>query len=311
MKKFKIIASLLVLLFVLFELFVFSQKEESQSQKPIISVSTFSLYDIVKHIGGDSVTLSTMIPFGVDPHSFEVTPKIMAMLEKSSLALYSGAGLEPWIENIDFKAKAIDMSSYASLRELGSHELEAHKHHDEKCAHGKIDPHYWLDFENMKKSVTVISAELEKLLPENRDLYRQNRDKYIKMLDSLDENYSKSLSTCKIDSVILNHNSLGYLAHKYSFHAESLSGLSPEADPSPNDIKRILKEIKKDGVSTIFYENFVNSKVMHSISKDSNVVAEVISPLGNITADEAAANETYETLMQRNLDKLSKAMLCN
>jgi zinc transport system substrate-binding protein len=50
---------------------------------------------------------------------------------------------------------------------------------------------------------------------------------------------------------------------------------------------------------------------MKSISKDSDVTADVISPLGNITADDARKNATYEELMYRNLEKLSKAMLCN
>ena len=311
MKNFKIIALFLILLFVLLELFVFSKKTEEKSLKPIVSVSTFSIYDIVKHIADDSVTIVNMIPFGVDPHSFELTPKIMANIERSSLVLYSGAGLEPWIEKLEFKSKAVDLSKYAKLRELGSDEFEFHKHHDEQCAHTKIDPHYWLDFSNMIKLANVITVDLEKILPQNRDIYRQNRDKYIEKMMKLDRYYTKYLGICKVNTVILNHNSLGYLAHNYNFHAESLSGLSPEADPSPSDIKRILREIEHDGVNTIFYENFVNSKVMKAISKDSNVKAEVIAPLGNITADEARANETYERLMYKNLEKLSKAMLCD
>jgi len=311
MKNFKIIALFLVLLFIFLEIFVFSKQTEEKSHKPLISVSTFVLYDIVKNIAADSVTVVNIIPFGVDPHSFEITPKIMAGIEKSSLVFYSGAGLEPWIEKMSFKSKSLDISQYVNLRELGEDESKSHKHHDSHCSHTGLDPHYWLDFTNMISMVTIITSELEKIAPKNSTIYMKNRDKYILMLKKLEKVYTKTLSSCKINTVILNHNSLGYLAYNYNFHAESLSGLSPQADPSPNDIKRILKEIKEDGVNTIFYENFVNSKVMKAISKDSNVKAEVLSPLGNITADEAKENVTYEILMYKNLDKLSKAMLCN
>lgn len=310
MKIFKIIAVLLVLVFILLELFVFNSNEENKEKKPVVSVSTFSLYDITHHIVGDSVELVNILPFGVDPHSFELTPKIMAKIEKSALVFYSGAGLEPWVEKISFNVAPVNMSFYVKLRELGSDEFEFHKHHDKQCAHNTLDPHYWLDFQNMKKMTAVITKELIRILPANKEIYEANREAYMKMLDSLDAKYKAELASCKLRHVIINHNSLGYLAHRYGFHAESLSGLSPEADPTSTDIKRVLQEIKEDGVSTVFYESFVNSKVMKSISEDSHVEIEVLQPLGNITADEARAGATYESLMLQNLEKLSKAMIC-
>jgi len=310
MKNFKIIAIVLLFVFILLGFFMFDDAQEQQVKKPLVSVSTFSLYDITKHIAEDSVELVNMLPFGVDPHSFELTPKTMTKIEKSALIFYSGAGLEPWVESISFKKVPIDMSHYVKLRELDSDEFEFHKHHDAQCAHNKLDPHYWLDFKNMQKMAVVITKELITILPQNREIYKHNRDAYLKMLEELDARYKKELATCKLRNIIVNHNSLGYLGHRYHFHAESLSGLSPEAEPTSSDIKRILQEIKKDGVSTIFYESFINDKVMQSISKDTHVKADVIQPLGNITADEARTGATYESLMLENLEKLSKAMIC-
>ncbi len=311
MKNFKIVAFLLVILLVVLELFVFNNDTKKEKTKPFVAVSTFSLQDITKHIAEDSVSVVNMLPVGVDPHSFELTPKLMAKIEKSSLVLYSGAGLEPWIDKLTFKTKALDMSKYVKLRELGANEFECHQHHDAQCVHNRLDPHYWLDFANMQKMTYVITDELIKLLPANRAIYLSNRDKYIAMLQNLDASYKKTLASCSVNDVILNHNSLGYLARNYNFHSESLSGLSPEADPTPSDIKRVFKEIQKDGMSTIFYESFMSDKLIRSIAKDMHVNVEVIRPLGNITADEARANATYESLMKENLQKLSEAMFCH
>lgn len=311
MKKFKKIALILVVILVLLQLFMLTQSVEKENNKPMVSVSSFSIYDITKHIAHDSVEIVNILPFGVDPHSFEPTPKLMAEIEQSALVLYSGAGLEPWIGTIAFKNRAIDMSKRVELRDLGDDEFEHHKHHDEQCAHNKLDPHYWLDFSNMKSSANIISEELIKILPQNRELYLQNRDKYIHMLEKLDASYKKHLSSCKIDTVILNHNSIGYLAKNYHFHSESLTGLSPEDHPTAKDIERIFEEIEHDGVNTIFYENFVSSRVIESLAKDAGVNVEVFQSLGNITADEAKAKVTYEEVMYLNLKKLSKAMECN
>jgi len=311
MKKFKILALVLVVLFVIVEVFVLNKTEEKVNTKPIVSVSSFFLYDITKHIAQDSVEIVNILPFGIDPHSFEMTPRIMAKIERSSLVLFSGAGLEHWISKIKFNCKAVDISKFVKLRELASDEFEFHKYHDKQCAHNTLDSHYWLDFDNMKNATKVVTQQLILLEPKNKTLYLHNRDAYLVMLDRLDESYARDLTSCRIEHVILNHNSMGYLAHRYGFHAESLSGLSPEAQPTPNDIKRIIHEIDENGINTIFFENFVNAKVMHTIAQDTGVKVEVIESLGNITADQAESNATYEELMYKNLDKLSKALMCN
>jgi len=311
MKNFKMFALVLVVILVLLELFVVNDKKEKVLKKPIVALSTFALYDIIKHIAPQSVEIVNMIPFGTDPHEFEPTPKLMADIEKSSLVFISGAGLEPWIDTMKFKTEVVDVSKYAKLRKLGDKELLHHDEHHDHDIHKSVDPHYWLDFSNMKHSTNVVTQELIKLLPKNRKLYTKNRDVYLKMLDKLSDAYSKKLATCSKHTLILNHNAVGYLADKYHFHAESLSGLSSEEEPTPSDIQRVFKEIKKDGVSTIFFENFINNKTIKMIASDANVYVDVFQSLGNITADEEKAGITYEKAMLSNLKKLSKALVCN
>jgi len=306
-KNLKTIFVILVLILVVVLLFISNTKKEVGSKKPIVGVTTFALYDVTKHIAEDSVNVLNILPFGVDPHSFEPTPKLMISIEKSSLIFYSGAGLEPWIANFDFKNHAVNISKYVTLRKLDQHEDEHEGHHSH--ANG-IDPHYWLDFQNMKKASEVIKNELTKLLPKKRAFYQKNQEKYVAMLEELDKSYKSHLTQCKNDTVVVSHNALGYVADKYNFRVESLTGLSPEAEPSAQDINRIFKDIKDDGLDTIFFENFVNDRVIKSIAKDAKIKFDVFEPLGNITADEAKAGLTYEDIMKNNLKKLVEALKC-
>ncbi len=304
-----IIFVLIVLLFIL-QMVVSSKDEEMLPSKPIVAVSTFALYDITQHIAGDSVEIVNLLPFGVDAHSFEPTPKLMAALEKSSLVIYSGAGLEPWTKGFHFHSKVINMSKNVKLRELKSNEYDLHGHHDEQCAHNSIDPHYWLDLKNMKIATELITEELIRISPLQEALYKKNRDKYIKMLIDLDQDYQDSLYSCRHDTIITNHNAFSYLAARYSFHVEALSGLSPDTQPSAKEIKRIMQHIKEENVSVIFFESFVSDRVMKSIARDLGVRVDVLQPLGNITADEAHKHLTYEYIMRDNLVKLHKALEC-
>jgi len=299
----KKIKTIFILFLVIFIGTGCSHKEKRDaSSKPIIAVTTFALYDITKHLVGDDVEVVHILPFGVDPHSFEPTPKLMAKIEKANIVFYSGAGLEPWTHSFHFSHKAINVSEYVSLRHLNA--LEAQEHHN------SIDPHYWLDFANMKKMVHLIATELIQLLPQDKVVFQYNELQYIKMLDTLDQVYKQKLSQCQLDTVVISHNALGYLSDKYHFKVESLSGLSPEAQPSAKDIAKIMEDIKKRHVSTAFFEHFVNDSIVKSVAHDTGIQLEVFQPLGNITADEANAGLTYEDIMYKNVDKLAKALMC-
>ena len=314
MKDFRNIIFVLVVAVFILQILVTKEdaKNEVLNTKPIVALSTFSLYDIAKHISEDTLELVRILPVGVDAHSYEPTPKMMTKLEKSALVVYSGAGLEPWIHGYEFKSRTIDMSKFVDLREFESdeHDEHEHEHHGKGCVHNGTDPHYWLDIKNMIKATNLIAAELIKIKPENKDKYIQNRDNYLAMLHKLDDLYKKELSSCSLDTIIVNHNAFSYLSHRYNFNVKSLSGFSPDTQVTPKDMIRVVNDIKMHNVSTIFFENFANDRAIKSLAKEANVSVETLQPLGNITKDESEQNLTYEQIMKINLDKISKALKC-
>jgi len=279
-----------------------------KNQKPTIALSTFSLYDISKNIVGDTAQSFMILPFGVDAHSYEPTPKQVVKIYKSDLVVYSGAGLEPWIDGFDFKNTAIDMSLHVELRKLSK---DGHNHHKHEAHQARtIDPHYWLDLDNMIKATEFMTQELIKIFPQNKELYVKNKDIYIKMLKKLDKNYANQLSTCRLNTIVVNHNAFSYISSKYGFEVEALSGLSPEAEPSAKNMLSLIEHVKEHKLKTIFFESFVSDRAIKSIAKEANVSVDVLQPLGNITADEAEKKVTYEEIMLSNLSKISKALEC-
>ena len=306
MMNFKIIASVFVFVSALVFAGCFDSKnvDADTPKKKMVSVSTFSLYDIATHIAKETMDITMILPFGVDAHSFEPTPKLMAKILNSDLVVYSGAGLEPWTHSFEFKSKVIDMSKYVHL--LKSHKQHNHaKHH-----HGAIDPHYWLDIQNMIDAVNVLTKAFIELLPQNKEIYTKNKDSYIKMLKSIDAEYKKRLQQCKKDTIVVNHNAFSYLSKNYGFHVEALSGLSPDAQPDAKSIIRVMECVKEHNVSTIFFESFMSDRAMKSISNELKVKIDVLQPIGNITADEAKKHLTYEDIMLSNLEKISSSLEC-
>ena len=293
------------LFLILFFAFAGCSKETPTHTKPSVVTTTYAIYDAAKHIGGSDVDVSMLIPPGREIHTFEPTPQDIIKLKKADLVLYNGAGLEPWSEKFDFGSKGVDLSRYVQLKKFAEH------HHHEHSLHSDYDPHYWLDFENMKRVAKIIAQKLGEIELKKKSLFLQRAKEYEHMLSQLDEEYRKNLKNCKKDEIFVNHNAYGYLASRYGFKVHSLVGLSPDAEPDPKRVENLLGEIKKEGVKFIFYEPFENSAVLNSIAKDAGVTTMPLQPLGNITAKEAQKHLGYKEIMLENLHKLSQGLECN
>jgi len=288
-------------------LFLMQESEEKSGSNIKIVVSTFALYDIAKAVGGEEATVTMVIPFGVEVHSFEPTPRTIIEIKKSTLFLFSGAALEPWIQKLPKSDNMRDMSRYVDLRKL-SQRTEGHD--TTKHTHGAIDPHYWLDVGNMKLLTQKIALELVKLDPKHESLYVKRAEVYIDALSEIDSQYKKQLKTCQLHEVILHHNTLGYVAARYGFEVEALTGLSPDALADAKTMAGLAKRIKVQGIEVLFFEAFVSDRLMKNLAKENNIRLDYLEPLANITAIQAQEGMRYEDGMYANLEKLSKAMQC-
>jgi zinc transport system substrate-binding protein len=275
-----------------------------------VAASTFALYDAARKVAGDRAEVYMVVPFGVDIHSFEPSPKTMARIQQSTLFLYSGAGLEPWTKSFARSENALDMSRFAFLRSMEEHDDEDDGH-EEHHHHEGVDPHYWLDIGNMITLVNKISEVLAKERPEDAGRFRQNAQRYVRELEALDGEYKERLKNCRQDTIVVNHNAFGYLAERYGFHVEALSGLSPDAMPSAKTMAALIGIVKERKIKTVFFESFVSDRLVKNLADESGTGVDVLQPLANISADEAESGTGYIEIMRQNLQKLSHALECS
>jgi zinc transport system substrate-binding protein len=317
--NFKNIAILTIIIVIIVSIITLNTQEKPKQSKSKASVivSTYALYDIAKNIAKDKFSLSTVLPFGSDAHSYELTPKKMAKIQDAQLFVYSGASLEPWVSRFSSK-KSLDMSKHVELMHLskdahhhhaGHHKHDGHHEHEQETHDEKsIDPHYWLDLQNMVKMSEVLTKEFIKLSPDNKEFFQTNKQIYIDNLTKMQKRYERNFAECKKDTIIVNHNAFSYLGKKYNFHIESISGLSNDSMPSPENIKHILHKIEDKNIKIIFFESFASDKLVKSIAKDTGIKVDTLQPLGNITKDEEGMS--YEQIMNENIKKIKQALEC-
>ncbi len=280
--------------------------KKAQGGKADVVVTTFALYDIARHLLGKGAEVQMLIPFGQNVHTFEPTPQDMIRVQKSRLFLYSGAGLEPWAVPFESFGNAVDMSTYVRLHEAGhaDHDHEAGTH----SAH-TFDPHYWLDTDNMVALVRGMEKRFAAAFPalDARGMH-ERAAAYIGRLETLDALYRKRLGHCRLDTIVVSHNAFGYLAERYGFHVDAITGLSPDMMPDAKTMMHLSDLVREKGIGTLFYEAFVSDKLAASLAAETGVRVDVLQPLANITADEIGVD--YFRLMNVNLLKLHDAMEC-
>jgi zinc transport system substrate-binding protein len=295
------------------------------SEKPAVVVTTYPLYEVMHQVGGDTIDLEKIIPFGTDIHTFRPSPKTMVTVSRAALFVYSGAGLEPWSEqlltNLSSQTAVVDMSRHVKLlsHEAGDHDAEEEHHtHDAHDAHdhaghhhGPVDPHYWLDADNMIAMTREAVEALAMLRPDQRTVYEQRAGLFIDQLKTLDALFRARLKTCDQHDLVSNHDAFGYLAHRYGFETHTVTGLSPDQQPSAKAMAQTIALVREHRIKTIFFESFVSDNVARALARETGAAVMSLQPLANLGADEAASNANYITIMEENLEKIANALECH
>ncbi len=305
-----------------------AQKPKNDSQKISVVTTLFPLYDFAKNIGGDKVDVSLLLPPGVEAHTFEPKPSDIVKINESDLFVYTGKFMEPWAEDIikgvtNKDVKIVDSSLGIEMMEEveGVHEGEAEgvhadEHGDETeevgHEHGGVDPHIWLDFDNNKVMVDSITKALTEKDPANADFYQKNATEYKNKLAQLDNQYKTSLAKCESKEIVYGgHYAFGYLGKRYGLAYESAYGISPDSEPSAQDLAKLIEQIKNEKIKYVFFEELVSPKVAETLAKETGAGLLLLNPAHNLTKEDFENNASFLSIMGKNLANLKTGLGCS
>jgi zinc transport system substrate-binding protein len=175
-------------------------------------------------------------------------------------------------------------------------------------ARGRVQGHGWLDPTRLAAVADAVATRLAEADPDHADGYRQRAAALRAELTTLDQTFKTGLTTCRLKTFVTTHEAFAYLAQRYGLEMVGIAGLTPDADPSPARIKQVEDIVRREKVTTIFYEELVSPKVAESIARDLKVHTAVLSPIEGLA--DAHSTENYLSLMRENRTELRKANSC-
>lgn len=281
---------------------------DSTSEKLVVTASFYPLFFFASNIGGEWAEVSSVVPAGAEPHEYEPTPGERARIERSSLLILNGGGLEPWGRDVETalnKKGAVTVIAGEGLLTRAAEEQE-----DESKTGSALDSHGWLSPPLAEKMADRILAGFLVADPKHADSYRQNTAVLKQSLTDLDATYRAGLSDCKTRNIVTSHAAFGYLADAYGLTQISIAGISPEEEPSPSTLAEIADFAKTHQVSYIFFESLVSTKLAETIASEVGAKTLTLDPIEGLSDEDTAAGESYLTVMQNNLDHLRMALSC-
>lgn len=238
-----------------------------------------------EEVGGPGVSVSNLTPAGAEPHDLELAPRDVARAQGADVVLLLGRGFQPQVE------RAAEGSSGTVVRLLETPGL--HRIDD--------DPHVWLDPLRYAVLVRRIGAVLH---------HERAADRLATRLRSLDRELRRGLSRCARHEIVTSHAAFGYLAGRYGLEQISIEGLSPEAEPTPTELRRVAEIVRRRHVTTIYFETLVSPKLARTLARETETKTAILDPIEGLTPNAVSRGAEYFSVMRSNLSSLRKGLGC-
>lgn len=275
-----------------------------------VLTSFYPLQYMAEQVGGDVVHVENLTPFGADPHDLDLSPRRVRMVGEADLVVYL-SGFQPAVDEAvaaQRPDRVLDAATVVTLREATGHRVDDHTtdHEEVEHAHGVLDPHFWLDPTLLAELAAPVAELLGEIRPEEATGFTARADALRADLAALDEEIRTGLADCERDVVVVAHAAFGYLTDRYDLRQVGLSGLDPEAEPSPARLRQVADIVRSEDVTTIFFETLVNPKVARTLAEDLGIGTDVLDPLEGLVDE----TDDYRSVMERNLAALEEALGC-
>jgi zinc transport system substrate-binding protein len=262
-----------------------------------VTAAFYPLAYLAERIGGSAVSVTNITPAGAEPHDLELRPSDVVAIRGAKLVLYL-RGFQPAVDDAVRAMKStltFDALAALSVRRLPG---------------GAVDPHFWLDPTLLSKVAHLVQQRLELADRSDRVAFRTNLAHLDADLGALDTAFRKGLAHCAHREIFTGHTAFGYLAARYKLRQIGITGLNPEAEPSPRQLTKIIQLARGLRPTVIFAEQLVSSRSVDAVARSVGAKVAVLNPLEGLTAKQRNAGDDYFSLMRSNLAVLQRSLGC-
>jgi zinc/manganese transport system substrate-binding protein len=267
----------------------------------VVATST-QLGDFVRAVGGDRVDLHQILQPNTDPHDYEPRPEDVRATAGAKVVFTSGDNLDAWMGDVVSEAggspSVIDVGATVPVKLPGEATgPEA----------SRFDAHWWHDPRNAETAVVTIRDRLTAADPAGADRYAANARAYIGKLKALDSGIEacfRSVPGAR-RKLVTDHDAFSYFARRYDITVVGavIPSQTTQAQPSAGDVADLSRLIEKEGVTAIFPESSLSSKLAQAIARETGATADY-TLYGDTLGPSDSPGATYLGMEAANADAM-------
>lgn len=282
-------------------------------------VASFSiLADFAEKVGGELVSVTSLVGRDADAHLFEPKPAHAIALSRADIVLINGLAFEGFLKRLvgasGAKAKIVEASKGGTFLPVDPHKGGGHGHNHGHRKHASIssatDPHAWQSVNNALIYVKNIETAFCRSDPSNCPTYQQNGTVFRSDLKKLDAEIRKVLEDIPPGkrNIMTSHAAFNYLGHAYGLKFFAPQAQSANADTSARAMAVLIRQVRRNNISALFLENVSNSRLLDQIARETGLKVK-----GRLYSDALSSVDgdapTYIQMMRYNVKTIRDAIL--
>ena len=288
-----------------------------------VVATIFPIYDWAREVLGQvpGVELVWLQDTGVDMHSYQPTAEDMLLVSSCDLFLYVGGTSDNWVDDALQEAVNQNMEVVSLLDVLGDaarleeltegmqddHDHDGHDHED-----AEYDEHVWLSLRNAEVLTGAIADAMGRLDPAHAEDFAANAAAYTQRLAALDGEYQAAVDASPVHTLLFGDRfPFRYLVEDYGLdYYAAFPGCSAETEASFETVAFLAGKVKELDLPAVLAIENSDHRVAETIAQNAGNGAKVLTldSMQGVTSKDAAADTTYLSIMESNLEVLKQAL---
>ncbi|HUR16292.1 MAG TPA: metal ABC transporter substrate-binding protein, partial [Candidatus Limnocylindrales bacterium] len=281
----------------------------SGTDKLDVATTVAPISSLARNIGGNRIRLHGIVPDATNSHTFEPSPTDARHLAAADLIIVNGLHLEQPTLDLAEASKRPE----TPVKQLGDNTITR----DEWLfdfsfpeSAGDPNPHLWMNVEYARRYSELMRDWFSAADPANADYFAGNFQALKARLDLLDALIRQSTDSVPEANrkLLTYHDSWAYWAREYGFTVVGAVQASDFSDPSPQEVARLIDQVKAEHVPAVFGSEVFPSPVLEQIAREAG--AEFVDQLSDDEppGPEKSADHTYYGMLKKDMQIMVEAL---
>ena len=234
---------------------------ERNADRVVVSATTTQVGDLVRQVGGGSVTVNQVLKPNSEAHDYEPRPADVVDVADAKVVFTSGLGLDEWATKL-----VEDSGSSAPVVDLGK-DLPVIRGED------GVDPHWWHDADNLEAAASRIEKALVAADPADRRQIEKSADAFRAKVRRVDAQIRACLNRVPRQErvIVTDHDAFAYFTGRYGVRSVGavFPSTSTQGQASAGEVAQLERTIREEKVKAVFPESSLNPTLAEQVARDT------------------------------------------